>query len=190
MALANDGTLGSGDVAITGGTWDISGINAGSYTLASGSVLSGAGSVVAGSKTLVVEGTLAPGNSIGTLTIDGGTLDISSVESLVFELGATSDSIVLQNGAGLDIGILNFGDFDFLTLAGFSDGEYTLITGWDTLTGSLGQTEGMVDGYDAWLSLDGNSLMLTVVPEPGTMALLFGATAALVGFYSRNRRRN
>ncbi len=188
LALAGNGTLGSGDIAVTAGTWDISGIAGAAYVLSSDQTLSGAGTIIATGKTLTVNGLLAPGNSIGTLTVDGGLLDISGVDALVFELGATGDAIVLTGGADLDIGTLNFSDFDFITVSGFGAGDYTLISGWGALFGDLGVTEGVIGDWDAYLAFDGNSLVLTVIPEPSTLALCFGFIT--LAFAALRRRRS
>lgn len=188
VAVAGNGTLGSGDVAVSGGIWDISGINAAAYVLSSEQTLSGAGTIVATGKTLTVNGTLAPGNSIGTLTVDGGVLDLSGVDSLVFELGETGDAIVLTGGANLDIGTLNFDDFEFIGVSGFGLGDYTLLSGWNTLFGGLGIHEGMIGDWDAYLALDGNSLVLTVIPEPRALAFVFGLVVIGTATVIRRRR--
>ena len=195
ILLSGAGKVGLGDVAIVGddAVLDISTISAASYTLNAettpGGVgkqtLSGAGTVVATGKTLTILGTLAPGNSAGQLTMDGGTLDISNATSLDFELGTLSDSLLLINSANLTIGTLNFEDFQFTALSGFGAGEYILMSGWNSLSGSLGTTTGLISGLDSTLSIDGNSLLLTVVPEPGTALLLSLGMTFLVIFRRR-----
>ncbi len=149
------------------------------YILGPEQMLSGIGTVVATGVTLQVNGSISPGNSIGQLTISGGLTDMSGVAELIFEIGATADSILFTNGANVDIGILNFDNFNFIAVAGFGAGDYTLLDGWNVLEGSLGVTDGMIDGMDASLAIQGNSLVLTVVPEPTTVALTFGILALL-----------
>ena len=61
---------------------------------------------------------------------------------------------------------LQFTDFLFAPLAGFGPGEYTLIEA-GSITGSLGTSvSGTVEGRSATLAIEGNDLVLNVVPEP------------------------
>lgn len=188
IRLANDGAFGNVDIAVVAGTLDVSDITAASYTFAAGTTLSGAGTIIAGGKSLVIEGTLSPGNSPGQLVIDGGALDISSATALIFELGTVSDSVLLTNGADLVIGTLNFSDFTFVDGDGFGVGIYTLLGGWDVLDGQLGDVSGQIAGLDSTLFIEGNNLNLQVIPEPGAMALLFGIVGLIWIVRSRRSR--
>lgn len=182
------GTLGGGDIALAGGNWDISGISGGSYALTATQVLSaGGGTIIAGDKTVAVAGTLALDGGAGGLTFQGGMLDLSAAAGLVFELGAGAGAVVLGGGADLDIGILNFSDFTFQPLVDFGAGQYTLLSGWSTLFGSLGDDTGTINGYDATLILQGDSLVLTVIPEANAVYIAFVALA-LIFFIRRSRR--
>jgi hypothetical protein len=73
-----------------------------------------------------------------------------------------------------------FSDFNFTPLGGFGPGTYLLIDA-GSVNGSLGAgTSGTINGLPASLAVQGNDLVLTVVPEPGTLALLVvGAIGAL-----------
>ena len=65
-----------------------------------------------------------------------------------------------------------FTDFHFTTLTGFEPGEYDLID-FGSSSGSLGAIRsGAIDGYQANISVQGDNLVLTVVPEPRTLAIL------------------
>ena len=87
----------------------------------------------------------------------------------------------------MDVGTgLNFTDFDFTLLAGFGPGTYVLFDTPEDIIGSLGTATGTLDGYDAELSFNSPTLTLTVIPEPGSIALLL-AGAALVGVARRRR---
>lgn len=91
----------------------------------------------------------------------------------------------------LDLGTLNFSDFDFIAVAGFGAGDYTLLDSWASLSGGLGlETEGLIDGTAASLAIDGNSLVLTVVPEPAQVAGLMGLLAMLVVFRAKAHKRS
>lgn len=197
--VINDGTLKLVDRGRAGNrAVDLAGANAvldiseytefsSTYTLGTEQVLSGIGTVVATGVTLQVDGSIAPGNSIGQLTISGGLTDLSGITQLIFEIGATADSILFTNGANVDIGTLDFDKFDFIAVGGFGAGDYTLLEGWNVLTGSLGVTDGTIDGTDASLAIQGNSLVLTVVPEPSTYAALFAVAALGMAIWRRRK---
>ena len=126
----------------------------------------------------------------GTLSFTGaGSLDITGAATctLEFELGTASDLVDLTSGT-LEIGngLINFDDFDFTAGSGFAAGIYTLFNA-GSISGSLGGgVTGQVGGLDATLLLSGNSMQLSVVPEPSTMGL---ATLGLAGAALARRRR-
>lgn len=174
------------------GTINLSAINSG-VTLGSGAKLSAGGS---------------GGSSVESLTFSLGTgvLNTSAAVggantgAFVFELGSnatpgsTYDQILLTSGT-LDIGtsLLEATDFSFTTLAGFGSGVYVLFDAASAISGTLGAntTVDLGNGYTGTLSLsDSNTnLILTVVPEPQTAALVclaFGMTFLLV---TRRRRQ-
>jgi fibronectin-binding autotransporter adhesin len=97
-----------------------SGTGTGSLVVENGATLAGGGFI--GSSTELESGAiLAPGNSAGTLTFSGDlTLDSGTI--LNFELGATSDAVVV-NGELSAAGIINV-----TALAGFGPGVYPLFT--------------------------------------------------------------
>jgi len=89
----------------------------------------------------------------------------------------------LQIGSGL----LNFDDFTFTTGSGFGEGSYTLFSA-SSLLGTLGSsTAGTVGGLPASLQVSGNTVLLSVVPEPSlTAAMLAGI--AMAGLVLRRRQ--
>lgn len=102
----------------------------------------------------------------------------TQVGGLKFDLAATgvSDQITLSGLTTVDASALTFDRFDFNTLSGFVNGNnYTLMSltgagswsGFSTVTGTVG-------GLDGTILLSGNDLVLSVVPEPSTWALLAG----------------
>lgn len=124
LTLSGNNTY-SGGTTLEGGALRInnvagSGTGSGDLTVASGATLGGSGFI--GSPTTLNDfATLAPGNSVGTLTfLDDLTL--GEFSQLNFDLGSTSDSVVV-NGALTVAGTLNVS-----SNAGFGPGTYTLFT--------------------------------------------------------------
>lgn len=144
-------------------------------------------------------GSLAPGSldAVGRLTLNfggGGILDLTAISSgaLLFDLGSdaaagtTYDQISLTAGTvDFGVGTLELSDFTFNILAGFGQGTYTLF---DTVgfTGTVDGATGTVGGLSAFLSTSGNDVLLTVVPEPGT--ILYLLVAGLIGSLLLRRR--
>lgn len=190
----------SGVTTITAGTLLVNGSHttAGAYNVVGG-VFGGTGTIttVHGAGISLQSGAkLSPGNSAGVLTADLGTgvFDLSgavggaNVGALVFELGTTSDMVLLTSGTlNIGAGILEFEDFDFTALSGFGPGSYTLFDTSSTIAGSLGSSlSGTVGGYSATVAISGNDLVLNVVPEPAGV-LLCGLGLAAVLWRSRRR---
>ncbi len=177
-AITVNGTLGgTGTLQITG---------------ADSVTLTGNGSLVAG---------LAGSAGQTTYNLSGGSLDLSTRTAssgtgwLNFDLGTaatagtTYDRISLTGSGTLNIGTgLNFTDFTFSALSGFGSGNYTLFSTTSTILGTLGTATGTISGLDATLQVSGNDLILNVVPEPSTWALL--AVSLTTVMVLRRRRRN
>jgi fibronectin-binding autotransporter adhesin len=167
-----------GDAGSSGAVLDVT---AAGFVIGSTQTLGGIGQILATGKTVTASGTISAGNSVGTLTQDGGTLVFDSSTDFIFELGTLSDQINLINSATLSLGLntLGLADFAFSDSGGFGEGVYTLITGASSFVGALDSSNvsGDVLGYHSTLSMSGNNLVLTVVPEPS--ALLLGALGVL-----------
>lgn len=101
-----------------------SGTGTGAVIVVSGATLGGSG-VIGGP--VAVSGTLAPGNSPGTLTISND-LVVSGGAVWQYDLGTSSDLTVVSGNSTLG-GILNVTDS-----GGFTNGTYTLLTYGGTLT--------------------------------------------------------
>ena len=165
----------------------------GAITVGPGGTLAGAGTFGAGGDiTATVNGHLAPGNSAGTLTFNlgaSGSLDISGINpgSLEFELGSTSDKILLSSGSlNIGTGVLEFDDFLFSALTGFENGDYLLFDSSTPIVGTLGaNVTGIIGDITITGTLQfadgGNDLILHVVPEPTSATLLLGGLALLFG---------
>lgn len=171
--------------------------------------LGGTGTISAGANSVTVNSGafLSPGNGnensaagVGKLsmTFTTGTLSLLSGSKFVFDLATTapgtgSDLINVTAGA-LTLGGQNFSDFTFNTLAGFDVGTYTLFQTATPILGSLdanaANLTGTVgsSGLTGTLAISGNNLVLTVIPEPGSLAALLGGFGVLLGL-QRFRRR-
>ena len=109
----------------------------------------------------------------------------------MFELGSPGTDVVSLTNTTFSIGsnVLEFGDFSFSAISGFGPGIYTLFDGSSPIVGSLGSNvTGSVGGLSSTLSTaNGNQdIILTVVPEPSTLAILGLGSLAL----ARRRRKN
>lgn len=174
-----------------------------SVTVNSGGTLAGNGTITTsgnGNVTIASGGKLSPGTSPGTLTLSLGTgslnvgpaVSLTGTAALVFELGTSSDKVVLAAGSlDLGAGVTEFDDFSFAAGSGFGVGTYTLFETSNPILGNLsGNMIGMVGGFVSTLELadGGTDLVLTVVPEPGALASLIGGLGLLAGF--QRRRKN
>ena len=163
--LTVDGSLTNSAVGVTGGT------------LGGTGYLSG-GTVNAG-------GTLAPGDPLGVLHLSGSLiLEQGAVMDYELDTPSTSDEI---SCASLALNNQQFSDFHFTWSANFGPGSYDLIA-FGSSSGSLASASGTIDGYTATLAVKNNDLVLTVVPEPSTFALLAVGVFGLIGWAWRRRR--
>jgi autotransporter-associated beta strand protein len=157
----------------------------GTLALAAGRTLSGRGTIAGALN--VAAGTVAPGNSPGTLTVTGD-LEMSTTSLLAYDFNGIpgsnlNDSIVLTGGQLTLDGTLNIAD-----ATGMTTGTYTLISGAGAIVDNglvLGTTP---EFFSATITQDGSAVYLnvTAVPEPSTV----GAVAvASLGLLRRSRRR-
>jgi fibronectin-binding autotransporter adhesin len=160
-----------------------------SLTVESGATLGGDGSV----GSAIISGSLAPGNSIGTLTAEGNVTWNSSVDNAwVFELGLASlDLATAGLGSDNDLLLIAAGG-DFLKGSGTSftfDFANTGAVGWYKLVDWDGTTDfsntdfvasNLDTGLSATFTVDAgtSALYLNVIPEPS--AALLGGLGALV----------
>ena len=100
LTLSGSGNYSAG-TTVNGGTLKVNSLLSGTgvFTVNSGGVLGGTGTI-ASIVTVNANGRVAPGNSVGTLTLRGLTLSGSILD---YELGGTSDRIVLTGTDSLSI---------------------------------------------------------------------------------------
>jgi autotransporter-associated beta strand protein len=177
----------------------LGGVGGAGLSAAANTTLRGSGTIhgdstFASNSTLRVDqmsGSSIVSNEISTLTF-ADNLTLAGV-NLLFDLGApgTSDQILVNGVLTIGSGSFDLSNFTFTAQPTFAPGVYTLFSSNNPVFGTLGSSlSGTVGGFDAQLGLSsgGNSLLLTVIPEPATYALVFGA-AALLGVALRRRSR-
>ncbi len=183
LALTGSNTY-TGPTMINQGELVVDGSLVSLVTVSSGGMLGGTGSL--SSVTVNAGGHLAPGDSPGTLILSG-SLTLMSGAVMDFQLATptTSDMVLMPSGS-LALNYQLFSDFNFTPLANFAPGEYTLIDA-GSISGSLGaSSSGTIDGYSATLAIQDNNLVLNVVPEPSTLAMLAGVIAGLMVYIERH----
>ena len=181
-------SVGAGTLSVNGST------AAGSAVTVTGGTLSGTGTV--GGALTLNGGTIAPGNSPGTLRLSGNFTATSG--TLSFELASpTSDKLVLS-GSGITLTgntggavAINLVDFD----GSATTGTYTLISvvGSSISTSNWGLsafTLVLPSNLSGFLAMSGNDVELTLtgIPEPATYAGVLGALALGGAVWSRRRR--
>ncbi len=173
-------TVGQGKLTVDGA------LTASAVTVNSGGILSGTGSLT--SVTVNAGGTLAPGDVQGVMHLSGGLI-LAAGADMDYSLdgGSTDDEVSMRSGL-LSLNAEQFSNFTFMPLAGFAPGSYTLIDA-GSVSGVLGSNlSGTIDGLPATLAVKGNDLVLNVVPEPSTLALLTAGAFGLLGYGWRRRR--
>ena len=196
VALSGIGSIGTGglNLGTTGspGVFDLLGLTAGSYSLPSSASLAGVGTISGSGKTLAVLGSLAPGNSAGTITVGSGfSLNLSNSGSSVFEITSpafTAGTFDLVNGDGSVV----FGGILDLAFSGGSYADGTDVLQIFANTGGRSGNFSAVNytGLAAGQSATFNSAtgFITVVPEPSTCASLLAGLACGGSIVFRRRR--
>jgi len=195
----------NGSITVSGGTLLFNGTQtagiSNAFIVNAGATLGGNGTILLESHASVVVsngGTLAPGNSPGLLTINGGGLKLLSnsnysVELNGLTLGSTYDSTLISGS-----GFINISNSLLSVSLGFTPNvgdKFDIIT---NMTGNaiLGTFAGLADGSTftaggtdleiTYFGGTGNDVVLSVVPEPSSLLL----TAAGVALMTVVRRRS
>jgi T5SS/PEP-CTERM-associated repeat protein len=196
LALSGTGSIGTGglNLGTTGspGVFDLLGLTASSYSLPSSASLAGVGTISGSGKSLAVLGSLAPGNSAGTITVGTGlSLDLSNSGTSVFEItnpAFTAGTFDLVSGDGSVVfgGILNLA---------FSGGSYADGTDVLQIFANTGGRSGNFSAVNATGLAAGQSAtfnsatgFITVVPEPSTYAMAIAGLAYGGSVMFRRRR--
>jgi autotransporter-associated beta strand protein len=178
LNVNNGGTLAGSGLITTG--------NDGNVTLALGSHLAptvdSTLSFTLGAGSLSLIGAITPGNSQSLLF---------AIDPAVFSADVAVNTGTLNIGTGL----LEFDDFNFSALGSFdSPAQYVLFhtDGTNsTINGSLGlNLSGQIAGSEASIAINGNDIVLQVVPEPNSLAMLAGSIGMALGLQRFRRRRS
>ncbi len=177
-------TVRAGTILVNGTTSGQGNYTVGGATITGNATLGGTGTIgLASGNSVTVQGTstysatLSPGNSIGTLTIDGN-LVIGDYGKLLIEIsGSQSDLLIVDGDVDLTsaLNVLEFSG----TFSG-SD-NYTILTYTGTLTGSFASLPELPGPYRYEI---GNGAIILAIPEPASLGLL-----ALGGLLALRRRR-
>ena len=182
LVFSGDNTYSSMPTQVENGTLIVNGTTAGQsdYTVGGAgndATLGGEGTIgLAADQTVTVgaDGTLAPGNSIGQLNVVGDVV-FADGSTFAVEIDALGNSDILAIDGDLD---LQAGSA--LTVTGPAAAPfYVIATYTGTLTGTF-DSPVLPAGYSLDYG-DGTDSQVTLVPEPGTLALLgLGGLGALL----------
>ena len=169
----------TGSTLVEDGQLTIQGDFGGAITV-DGGILGGTGTI-AGAVIVNNGGTVAAGNSPGTLTVGALSLNMGSLTT--FELGeagvagGANNDLIRVTGALT----LNGGSVDIVRGSGFSSGRYTLFE-FGSLVGGLGNLflNPLDGGFVGTLAVDGNTIVLNAAP-PEDLIFWNGSTLAPTG---------
>jgi fibronectin-binding autotransporter adhesin len=182
-------------VGDTGSSGTVLDVTSAGITVGSTQTLAGIGTLLATGQTVSVDGILAPGNSPGTLTIDGGTLALGSAANLSFELNPANNAV----GGGVNdlVSVLGNLTLDGILNVAPSSGDFlsaTIGTAWrlfdytGTLTNntvSLGSMPSLGAGLNwGFDTATPGQVNLVVIPEP---AAAFLGSLGLLALLRRRR---
>ena len=173
----------SGTTTVNRGTLEVDGALASLVTVNSGGNLAGTGSLTI--VTVNAGGQIAPGNPLGVMHVSGSlNLELGAVMHYDLDTPSTSSEVLMPTG---ELILGGQPVFDFTCTASVGEGTYPLIAA-DSIDGAFVSSSRTIDGYPATVSEHGNEIVLTVVREPSTLALLVAGAIGLIGYGLRWRR--
>ncbi|MHB1158609.1 MAG: PEP-CTERM sorting domain-containing protein [Phycisphaerales bacterium] len=147
-----------------------------SVVVDAGSTLQGIGSVA---NAVTVAGSLAPGNSIGTLSV--GSAVITGSLDIELEPAGVSDLLSVAGDLNISAATLNL-----TNLGGAFDGSTYIIASYGSLTGAaFAAVTGLTNGYTVDYNYLGGNQIALLVPEPATLGLM--ALGGLMIAFRRGR---
>ena len=185
QVLAGSNTY-TGPTTVNQGTLLVNGSLVSPVTVNSGGMLGGSGSL--SSVTVTSGGSLSPGAAPSALNVSGSLSLLSGAKmDYALDTPADSDEVYMPSGP-LVLSGQQFADFNFTWSANVAPGTYMLIDA-QSISGSLGtSTGGTIDGLQANIAIQGDDVVLNVVPEPSTLVLLGVGGLGLLGYESWRRR--
>ena len=169
--------------------------SAAAVNIFSGATLAGAGRITGAT---TISGILAPGNSIGTLTVandvtwNGSLLGGGATTDWKFELGAANTADLLQITGAASEFIKGTGTtFRFDFLGSTATGTFKLVD-WESITSVGGGVAGtsfaatdftytnLGGGNSGTFQFNGSQLEFQAVPEPSSLVMLIGGGVCLI----------
>ncbi|MBN1589924.1 MAG: autotransporter-associated beta strand repeat-containing protein [Pirellulales bacterium] len=170
----------TGDTSVQAGGLSVTGSITSDVTVDAAAVLMGTGTIE-GNVAMAAESELAPGASVGTLTVTGdltvgGTLDIEYDSD-----AETIDLLAVSGTLDLDGATISFSDLGTGTL----ESTALIFATYGTLTGTPLPPVNVPMGYTVNYAYGGNNVALVAVPEPSVIALLLGLGLTLAALRFR-----
>ena len=193
VTVSSGATLGGGSTALNGGTLFHPDTNGASLKVYQGNTTG----IITGAVTINSGGILAPGNSVGTITMAKLTLSGGAVANYEFNSTANDFTLVTTSG-GLTLGSAGFNLYSEGTTNAFdAPGVYDLIGYSGSLVGTtagltvLNQQAGFNYAFSNDAADDIIQLDITAAPEPSSWALMLGGVGLMiaVGQWRRIGRR-
>ncbi len=169
FTVANGETLLLAGLNISGGDLNVNGTTTGSVEIGSGSKLSGIGTL--DSVTMLSGSTLAAGNSIGTLHVNGN-LVLNSGSSDMVEFNAGSMDKVIATGNAIINGNLTLTPYSYSPAAGYFVTSQNIIETSGTVSGSFANvTTQDSNSYVSNIDYGNNYVRATVARKVGSDVL-------------------
>lgn len=156
--LTGTGTI-STSTTISGGVLSVNGqLTSPTVTVATGGTLAGTGTIIGN---VTTNGTIAPGNSIGTLTVTGNYTQATG-STYTVELNTTTSDLINVNGAAT---IQNGTAVNVLVAPGFYPlgKQYTIVSATGGVTGQFSTLTDNAPFVDFALDQDANDIFLDVI---------------------------